>query len=257
MKKTLLLILSLLVIGVLGCKSRAPATEDFDPPILTEKPIIPPTPTSLPDDVQARVKEELTWALDNIAFIEQEAPDGEIVRYYRLIGLSAGKTYSIELNEYRLDVLDIYLMMIPGPINVPLVVGFEDAQGHYTSLVADQQELSREQLLEHIATLYPSWQRIQIMLAGNFVTAAGVDWEACTDNQPALQLTLDGYCEIGKTLEDVYPSEMQLLRIQALYRTSKGFALPWLLMPPMQEIEPPPTISPSEIDELLLSTPGE
>lgn len=202
-----------------------------------------PTPTTCQDESsnqshpfsasdQARVKRMLEWILNglNDPFATQHGES-----YYQMIVLSSGDLYVIELDEYRLDVLDIYLMMKPGPIRVPLIVGFEDAGGTYTSLVAIKQDVNRDELLEHVAATYPRWKESTIMLMGNFVMGTrSVDWEKCTDNQTVLQLTLNSYCAIGELLESTYSVEMQLLRTQALAldRVPEGFVLPWLLLPP-------------------------
>ena len=246
MKKSPLLTLILLAI-ITACRPQ-PSLES--PPILTQRPTEYSTYTPIPDEVQEQVKEKLSYALDNLAYVEQESPDGEIIHYYQLIGLSTGELHTLELNGYRLDVLDIYLMMIPGPLSIPVVVGVEDLQeGTYTSLIAGYQDSSRPGLLDEVATLYPRWQEVMVMLMGDTVTSNGVNWEACSDDDPL-------HCEIGQALEDTYQAEMQLLRIQALDRVPQSFALPWTLMPPLPPVEPFPTLSPSEIKNSIPAPGG-
>ncbi|MEA2008531.1 MAG: hypothetical protein U9O54_05380 [Chloroflexota bacterium] len=250
MKKLLLLFLIPLVL--LAACSSADSEPAYEPPILSAVPTRAATSTPLPDDVQVRAREELSWALDTTVFVEQEIPNsgGKTVFFYQLSGLSTGETYTVEIDNYQLDVLDIYLMMIPGPISVPLVIGVEDEQG-YTSLVIPLRELSRDELIETIAKL-PRWQEVTAVLMGGVVTSEGVDWEACQETNPYT------HCRVGQLLENKYPYEMRLLRIQALDRVPNGFVLPWsLILPTESEPISQPTLSPSEIDNLVIPTPGE
>ncbi len=246
MKKLLLLFLLILT----AC-SRVTSEPPYEPPILTAMPTRAATSTPIPADAQARVREELGKAMAaNPPFIEQETPSGGTISYYQLSGLSTGKLRAIELGNYTLDVLDVYLPMIPGPISVPLVVGIS-GNGDYVSLVVDKQDLPRSELLAEVSRLYPAWQQLRIMFMGDFITSTGANWDACTGEIPALQLTLGNeYCAVGKLLEDTYQAEMSLLRIQALNAVPANLALPWLLMPPIELEESQPTLSPSEIDNL-------
>ena len=199
-------------------------------PPISDMAIIGPNP--FPGSVQAEVKAKLEWLLNglNDPFATQYGES-----YYQMIALSSGNLYVVELDEYSLDVLDIYLIMYPGPIRVPLIVGFMDTRGAYTSLVVVKQDIGRDELLEHVVDTYPRWKESTIMLTGNFVMGTrSVDWEKCTDYQPAFRLTLNGYCTVGKLLEDAYAVEMQLLRAQELNldRIPEDFILPWFLLPP-------------------------
>ena len=246
MNKTILFFILAMLIAACGPKS-APLS---NPPVLTQRPIESPKYTPIPDETQAMVEEKLSYALSNVAYVEQESPSGEVIHYYQLIGLSTGNLHTLKLDGYQLDVLNIYLMMIPGPISVPVLVGIEDKQGGvYTKLVPGFQNYTKDDFLKEVAILYPRWQEVFIMLMGDAVTSTGVDWEACSDNDLL-------YCKIGQALEDAYQTEMQLLRIQALYRVPEGFVLPWILMPPVEPVEPAPTLSPSEI-ETLIPIPGD
>ena len=231
--------LPLLFLILLLSACSTPDEQPYNPPILSTIPTSAPTATPLTDDIQRRVEGELAYALDNAPFVKQDTGQ-EIISYYQLSGLSTGELRTMVFDGYTLDVLDVYLRMTPGPIRVPLIVGIAGGET-YTSLVLGLQDVPRGELLAKLEELYPQWQRLRIMLVGDFVTSTGADWDACTGDFSALRLTLNpSYCAVGQSLEDAYYEEMLLLRIQALGEVPNGFALPWFLLPPI-ETAPTPT----------------
>ena len=192
---------------------------------LPNEPIPAPPVVAISPEAQQRIAQELAYPNSGF-FVEGGNP------YYRYECLSTGGFRIIERGNYRLDALDVYMMMNYGPIRFPLVIGVEDMKtGAYTSLVmlsdggAPRSDFSREELLEIVPARLPRWKNFTFYLFDVVTYSGEVNWDSCTPGVFPL------HCEVGQLFEDTYQAEMLLFRNLALdqYHVPNGFAIPWTL----------------------------
>ncbi|RLD05736.1 MAG: hypothetical protein DRI56_09025, partial [Chloroflexota bacterium] len=191
-----------------------------------------PPVVAISPEAQQRIAQELAYP-NSVFFIQHGMP------YYSYVGLSTGGFRVIRRGNYRLDALDVYVMMNSGPIRVPLIIGVEDVKtGVYTSTAALHDGVPRDELLKMAAMQFPCWERLTFMLFDIVTYGGAVDWEKCSPHAPSALGVSPLHCEVGQLFEDTYQAEMLLFRNLALDQehVPNGFAIPWTLMMPLEDL---------------------
>ncbi len=220
MRKWLFLLIALLLAGCgLG---RTPT------PSPTPRPTVTPTPAPrYYPTLDASMRQELLYRIQKpkIYYREITDPDGTKYELFGLMVISSGKTDTIQVDKYDVDVVWVYERNL-GATYYPLVIGVQDGQSYTPYYFGYDGEPNRQAylayleehgILERGRKLFPT---VSDQSGGYVSLYKKIEWDKCGDST---------YCRLGKYMQDTYGLDGKVIgQSIGLDPIPEGWVLAWM-----------------------------
>ncbi len=219
-------LLFLFVLMLTGCGLMATPT-----PTRTPRPTATPTETpryypTVEPDLRDYLLKQLTK--DSFPHRYYEESEGN---YFVARTVSTGKTETIQIGNWTLDVLWVYERNA-SVVLYPLVVGVSDGKRYtpymldYDGSSLDERFADRDKYFEYLTdnNIFERGRKFFPRVQGDFVSRTGIDWEKCGDNT---------FCQLGKYMQDTYKLDESVTSgiVGINYPIPEGWVLAWRWIP--------------------------